>query len=361
MPGPTADSDLAAWAARVDAHLDDFLTVRRGLLAEAGSETDALADQAVSAVAGGKRLRAVFCLAGWQAAGGRTDDERAERAAAALELLQASALVHDDLMDGSDTRRGRPSAHRAFEQRHLDAGWVGPPERFGAGAAILLGDLLLTWAHELLRASGFDPATTDRAAPVFDACTTEVTAGQYLDLVSQASGDDGEDLALRVVRFKSASYTVVRPLQLGAVLAGAGDPLVAELAAYGDPVGVAYQLRDDVLGVFGDPEQTGKPAGDDLREGKRTVLLARTFDRCDGAGRALLARCVGNAGLDSTDVRRLRDLMVSTGARASVEQTITELEQRAGVAMDAIARSAAAPATRTTLETLTAAALQRSR
>jgi len=365
VPRPSAEIEVAAAIARVDARLTDFLSARRELLCAAGPETAALIDEATVAVAGGKRLRAAFCLAGWQAAGGRVDDDRAVCASAALELLQASALVHDDLMDGSDTRRGRPAAHRAFEQRHLDAGWVGDPARFGTGSAILLGDLLLTWAHEALRSSGFDAVTTDRAAPVFDACTTEVTAGQYLDLVSQATGASDEDLALRVVRFKSASYTVVRPLHLGAALAGAKGGLLGELATYGEPVGIAYQLRDDVLGVFGDPEQTGKPAGDDLREGKRTVLLARTVERTDEAGRALLTRCVGDPALDPAAVNRLRELIVSSGALASIEQTIAELEVQAGVALDAVVAAATDPrggtATRATLETLTSAALRRDR
>ncbi len=361
MPSAAAKIDVTASAARVDEQLARFLAARKPMLAAAGPETAALQHQASLAVAGGKRLRAAFCLAGWLAAGGSVDHEGAERAAAALELLQASALVHDDWMDGSDTRRGRPAAHRAFAHHHRAAGWVGDPDRFGAGAAILLGDLLLTWAHELLRSSGFDPVTIDRTGPVFDACTTEVTAGQYLDLVSQATGASDEELALRVVRFKCASYTVVRPLQLGATLAGAGEDLLAELTTYGSPVGVAYQLRDDVLGVFGDPKQTGKPAGDDLREGKRTVLLARTYDRTDDAGRALLDRCVGDPVLDPADVRRLRELMVGSGALASIEQTIVELETQAGLALDRVVAAATGCTTRSTLETLTSVALQRDR
>ncbi len=350
---PTLVADLAA---SVDAHLCDVLGSRRRMLATVGPEAAALVDEATVAIAGGKRLRPAFCLAGWLAGGGEVADERAVRAAAALELLQAGALVHDDLMDGSDTRRGRPAAHRAFERLHGAAGWQGDAARFGAGAAILLGDLLLTWSHDMLRSSGFDPATVGRAAPVFDACTTEVTAGQYLDLVSQAVAMSDEDLALRVVRFKSASYTVVRPLHLGATLAGAGDDLLAALTAYGEPVGVAFQLRDDVLGVFGDPAQTGKPAGDDLREGKRTVLLARTADRCDPRERLVLDRCVGDPELAPTDLRHLRELIVSSGALASVEHTIAELEARGRSAVDALPE-----AVRPVLTALVSAALQRSR
>jgi geranylgeranyl diphosphate synthase type I len=347
-------------AAAVDAHLHDFLLTRRRMLEPVGAETLALVDEATVSVEGGKRLRPAFCVAGWQVAGGDAGDPRVVRAAAALELLQASALVHDDLMDGSDTRRGRLASHRAFAERHTTAGWQVSADRFGAGAAILLGDLLLTWSHELFRTSGFGPATVDRAAPLFDACTTEVVAGQYLDLVSQAMGHSDEDLALRVVRFKAASYTVVRPLHIGAALAGADETLLTALTAYGEPLGIAFQLRDDVLGVFGDPEQTGKPAGDDLREGKRTVLLARATQAAHPAGRALLDRCVGHPDLTADDLTGLRHVIVDSGALASVETTITELEGRAHAALDAVCAGRDGTA-RSVLEALTSAALRRTR
>lgn len=351
-------SDPSGLGSRVQNHLDDFLTGRRAMLSAVGPETGPLLDAAAAAVAGGKRLRPAFCVAGWQAAGGSPDDDRALRAAAALELLQAGALVHDDLMDGSDTRRGRPSVHRVFERRHRDAGWYGEAERFGAGAALLLGDLLLTWAHEMMRGCGLDPATVDRGAPWFDACTTEVAAGQYLDLVAQATATTHEDVALRVIRYKSASYTVVRPLHLGAALGGGDDTLLTGLTAYGSPVGVAFQLRDDVLGVFGDPDQTGKPAGEDLREGKRTVLLARTFARAAPDERELLDRLVGDPGLDAAGLRRLRELIVGCGALASTEQNIAELEAAARSVLGSLP---VAHQTRDRLAALATAALQRSR
>ena len=351
-------SSSSGLGVRVQEHLDDFLAGRRDLLAAIGPETEPLLDEAAAAVAGGKRLRPAFCVAGWQAAGGAADDDRIVRAAASLELLQASALVHDDLMDGSDTRRGRPSVHRVFERRHQDAGWRGDPERFGEGAALLLGDLLLTWAHEMLRTCGLGATIVDQAAPWFDACTTEVTTGQYLDLVAQATAAADEDVALRVIRYKSASYSVVRPLHLGAALAGGDDALLTGLTAYGSPVGVAFQLRDDVLGVFGDPEQTGKPAGDDLREGKRTVLLARAVERAGDEERALLEQLVGDPELGDAGLRRLRDLIVGCGALASMEQTIAELEAEALAALDALALD---DDLRERLAGLATAALQRSR
>jgi geranylgeranyl diphosphate synthase type I len=215
----------------------------------------------------------------------------------------------------------------------------------------------------MLRGCGLDPAVVSAATVWFDAGTTEVTSGQYLDLVSQAAATTSEDVALRVVRYKSAAYTVVRPLHVGAALAGADAGLRAGLGAYGLPVGMAFQLRDDVLGVFGDPEQTGKPAGDDLREGKRTVLLARTVERADAAGQALLDRLVGDPDLDAEGLRRLRELIVGSGALASVEQTIAaaEGEALAALATLPIAPSADAEGVRAELTALATAALRRSR
>jgi len=365
VPGVDARTDLGT---RVQAQLDAFLAGRRVLLEAIGLETGPLLTEVVAVTGGGKRLRPAFCLAGWQAAGGDPDDDRIVRAAAALELLQASALVHDDLIDDSDTRRGRPAAHRAVAARHAAEGWRGDPDRFGAAAALLLGDLLLTWAHEMLRSCGIDPVVVSTATVQFDACTTEVICGQYLDLVAQASASPSEELARRVIRYKSAAYTVVRPLHLGAALAGGGPELLAALSAYGVPVGTAFQLRDDVLSVFGDPDRTGKPAGDDLREGKRTVLLARTAERVDATELALLERLVGDPDLDDEGLRRLRDLIVGSGALASVEMSIAEAEREALSALDAVPvatgpqGSGADPgAVRAELAALAAAALQRTR
>ncbi|MDF2966756.1 MAG: polyprenyl synthetase family protein [Nocardioidaceae bacterium] len=361
----SARTDLGT---RVQAQLDAFLSERRVLLDAIGPETSPLLTEVTAATGGGKRLRPAFCLAGWRAAGGDPGDDRIVRAAAAFELLQGSALVHDDLIDGSDTRRGRPAAHRALAAGHTTEGWQGDPHRFGAAAALLVGDLLLTWAHEMLRSCGLDPAVVSTATVQFDACTTEVICGQYLDLVAQVSASATEDLALRVIRYKSAAYTVVRPLHLGAALAGGGSELLDALSAYGVPVGTAFQLRDDVLSVFGDPDRTGKPAGDDLREGKRTVLLARTAERVDAAGLALLDRLVGDPDLDDEGLRRLRELIVASGALASVETSIAAAEQEALSALAALPAAADPPhpdahpeAVRDELAALAAAALQRTR
>jgi geranylgeranyl diphosphate synthase type I len=284
------------------------------------------------AATGGKRLRATFCYWGWRAAGG-VDDERAVTAAASLELLHASALVHDDVMDGSDVRRGRPASHRRFSALHAERGWARSSERFGNAAAILLGDLLLTWSDEMLRCSGFAADTVARALPYFDAMRTEVIAGQFLDLEAQASAEDSMPRAMRVLRYKAAKYTVERPLHVGAALAGASESLISALSAYGVPLGEAFQVRDDLLGVFGDPQVTGKPAGDDVREGKRTVLSAMALGAAEPDDRSLLATSLGNPDLDETGVEAACAAMRRSGALSGGERLIDDL---AATALDAL-------------------------
>jgi geranylgeranyl diphosphate synthase, type I len=294
-------------------------------------------------VSGGKRLRPAFCYWGWRGAGA-PDSDAAVRAATSLELLHACALIHDDVMDGSDTRRGRPAAHRRFEQMHEAAGWLGSPEAFGAGAAILLGDLCLAWADGLLYGSGLDDVALRRGKPVFDVMRSELMAGQYLDLLEQATGTGRVEDAMRVLRYKSAKYTVERPLQLGAALAGAPAALADTYSAYGLPLGEAFQLRDDVLGVFGDPAQTGKPAGDDLREGKRTLLVAFALAEASQAGAALLRARLGDPQLDGSGVEDLRDVITTSGALDRVEDLIGRLTGQALAALETASSALAGPA-----------------
>jgi geranylgeranyl diphosphate synthase, type I len=314
-------ADLPRIRRRVGRVLEDFVGGQRAALCGIGPDMLAWSDAIGDLLAGGKRLRAAFCYWGWRAAGG---DDRAEiyGAAAALELLHASALVHDDVMDASDTRRGQPSVHRRFAARHAAGGWRGSAEAFGTATAILIGDLLLAWADQLFHASGLPPGALRRGQPVLDAMRAEVISGQYLDLLGQFDGDGTVESALRVVRYKSAKYTVERPLHLGVALAGPDGPVREAFTRYGIPLGVAFQLRDDVLGVFGDPEQTGKPAGDDLREGKRTVLVALARERSSPAQRGLLDRRLGDRLLGDTGVREVRSVLTDTGALAECEQMI---------------------------------------
>jgi geranylgeranyl diphosphate synthase type I len=237
--------------------LRGFLAQQRAVLLEAGAELLPGLDELEDLLAAGKRLRPAFCYWGWRGAGGE-DGPEILAAAAALELLHASALVHDDLMDGSDTRRGRPSLHRLFAIHHAEQRWRGSPESFGAAAAILMGDLLLAWTDGMYQASGLPAGALRRGQAVLDLMRTEMIAGQYLDLLAQAAGNGTVDGALRVAEYKTARYTIERPLHLGAALAGFPDgPIPAAFSAYGLPLGAAFQLRDDILGVFGDTAQTG--------------------------------------------------------------------------------------------------------
>ena len=314
---------------RIEAALRGFLADRRAQLLAIDPELSTLSSAIDGLVlGGGKRLRPAFAYWGHRAAGG-ADSDAVVAAVCALEFLQASALIHDDVIDRSDTRRGEPAAHRRFAMLHAASGWHGSPSAFGDAAAILLGDACLVWSDELLHSSGLDPVTLARARPDFDAMRTEVTAGQYLDVLTQATGDTSVRRADTVARFKSAKYTVERPLLLGAALADAPAAVRAAYSAFGLPLGVAFQLRDDVLGVFGDPAATGKPAGDDLREGKRTYLIAAALEGAGPADREKLLQHLGDPKLDEDGVDLMRDILVRTGGLARTEERITTLTDSA--------------------------------
>ncbi|MBM3689122.1 MAG: polyprenyl synthetase family protein [Actinobacteria bacterium] len=338
MPSPLDAEDLRP---RVQKVVDDFISGQQAILDGVSDDLSPLVEAVSDLLGGGKRLRPAFCWWGYRGAGG-PDTEQALRAVASLEFLQACALIHDDVMDGSDTRRGMPSAHHRFAMLHRGSEWRGSPEAFGVGAAILLGDLCLSWADELLLTSGMDAAAITRAKAVYDEMRTELMAGQYLDLLEQARGGGSVERALLVVRYKSAKYTIERPLHLGAGLAGASPDVVAAYTGYGLPLGEAFQLRDDVLGVFGDPAETGKPAGDDLREGKRTVLIATAMERATPAQAAEIRRHLGDPGLGATGVATLREVIADTGALDHAEGLITSLTDQALAALDTV--ELAAPA-----------------
>jgi geranylgeranyl diphosphate synthase type I len=346
----TAPVDDLAFRTRVDHTLADFVERQRAVFAHMGPDLDELADAAAAFVGGGKRLRPQFCLAGWLVAGGDPDAPGIVPAAASLEWLQGSALVHDDLMDGSDTRRGRPSVHRAFEARHREDRREGDAVGFGLSSAVLLGDLMLSWCDELFRQS--DLPTVPAALAYLDLCKTEVVAGQFLDVMGQTRSSVSVAEAMRIIRYKSAKYTVERPLHMGAALAGAPSGLIDALSEVALPLGEAFQLRDDVLGVFGDPEVTGKPAGDDLREGKRTVLVARAHELTDAAGRELLADALGT----SDGVQPLTELIETSGALDAVESDISRLEAEADAAIDRLG-----PTARSVLGPLALSATRRTR
>ncbi|MEU1628256.1 polyprenyl synthetase family protein [Streptomyces sp. NPDC020096] len=346
--------DLAALRAQVDTVLRNFLAGKAAaaqcLPAEApGALRDFLA-------AGGKRIRPLLCGVGWHAVGGA---ERTPvpvlRVAAALEMFHAFCLIHDDVMDNSATRRGRPTVQRALAAAHQDRGRAAA-DRLGASAAILIGDLALTWSDELLHTAGLTPAQLTAVLPVVDTMRTEVVYGQYLDLLATGIPSDDLGIPLQVIRYKTAKYTIERPLQIGAALAGAGRALLDVLSAYALPLGEAFQLRDDLLGVFGSPEVTGKPGLDDLRDGKHTVLLALGLQRADALQRQALRTLVGDPALDEDGADRIREVLISTGACSEVEDMISA---RHAQAVQAISRQALPPAAAAVLRELAAAATAR--
>jgi geranylgeranyl diphosphate synthase type I len=336
---------LASIDDAVPAHVEDALTrylaVRRAsLIQRAPAFAEAVDALSAFVLRGGKRIRPTFAWWGWRGAGGEPAGERATAvltAVSALELLQACALVHDDLMDASDVRRGAPTVHVAFAGGHRARGWLGDPDRFGMAAAILIGDLALAWAEDMFAESGLAPRLLAAAWEPWQAMRSEVLAGQFLDVRAQAEGDESPATALAVARMKTAAYTVERPLQLGAALAGADAGTVAAIRTFGSDLGVAFQLRDDLLGVFGDTRTTGKPAGDDLREGKRTLLVALGIRNAEEARRHAdadaLRAALGDPGLTPVTIERIRGLLTDLGAVEDVERRIEALTASALAAL----------------------------
>lgn len=320
----------------VQSRIDEYLLSREPILTLISSDLTPLLDFSRQFLSGGKRFRAQFCYWGAQSvlppdSSRQTAPETAVvSAASALEIFHAAALVHDDIIDNSDTRRGAPSAHKLFESLHENAAWSGDHVSFGRASAILLGDLLLGWSDELLDEGLYELTDRDaarRARLEFNHMRTEVTAGQYLDILEERAWlaqPEAELLnrALRVIVYKSAKYSVQAPLVIGAALAGAAAAQLDSLRAFGLPLGMAYQLRDDLLGVFGDAAVTGKPSGDDLTEGKRTVLIALARESLDSSSRASLDAQLGDPRLDAEQIRALQQLIAASGAVERVERLI---------------------------------------
>ena len=318
-------AELTAIAARVQARLGEILEAERRQWAALDPSLDEpLGDLADMILGGGKRIRPAYCHWGWLLGGGDPGDDGALDGGCALEILHAFALAHDDVMDGSGTRRGAPTVWRKFVQRHRDRGWHGEDRRFGEAAAVLVGDMAMVLADRTL--GRVSPET--RA--VWDGLRTELNMGQYLDVVGSARGSATADEARKIIEHKTARYTVVRPLQIGAALAGSAE-LAEPLARHGRPVGMAFQLRDDVLGAFGDPAHTGKPVGDDLREGKPTLLMAMA--RAAATPSQLEVLDAVGSEMDDETVAAVQQVIIDTGALSSLEAEIADL---LGEALDAL-------------------------
>lgn len=322
----------------VSQRLERFVSARVAEAADAGPLARPILELSAATLQGGKRLRAAFCYWGWRAVTDASGTDEIVTASAALEVFHAAALVHDDIIDNSDTRRGRPATHRAFEGAHHAGGWTGDAAAYGRSSAILAGDLLVAWSDDLFEEGIADvPADRARAARrQYAEMRRDVTVGQYLDIAAEtvpAPEDEQLDRALLVASFKSARYSVQQPLLIGAAIGGARTEQRQALRAFGHPVGMAFQLRDDVLGVFGDSAATGKPSGDDLREGKRTALIAFARQGLASSVRRTLDELVGDPDLDDAQVRMLQNTIRDSGALDRVEELIASYAHEADRAL----------------------------
>jgi geranylgeranyl diphosphate synthase type I len=334
---PTGSAALLHNLLRVDqsvrARILELIGDERARWQQHGGEMAAPVDALTQMVlAGGKRLRPAFCHWAFTGAGGAPRDPLVVDAAAALELIHTSALIHDDVMDGSARRRGIPTVHARFSGEHDQHAWNGEPRRFGESVAILCGDLAIAYGDVLM--ANAPPAALD----IYNQLRIEMCIGQYMDLLSAAGGSFDERRSRWIALYKSGKYTVERPLHLGAALAGRLDELSGPLSAYGLPLGEAFQLRDDLLGTFGDSSVTGKPVGSDLREGKPTLLLAIAARR-GGAYAAELLRRVGSPVLEEPDIAAMQRMLVELGVKEELEARI------GGLVSEAVAAAEAAPVT----------------
>jgi geranylgeranyl diphosphate synthase type I len=328
------------WVLATNDRIASFIVDAEKSLSHMGDEAEVFIEQTRTFLTGGKRFRAICTLVGFASATtppDGPDETNAIDVAVGLEFFHAAALVHDDIMDRSDTRRGKPSAHRAFDALHLRSGYAGDADRFGVSSALLFGDLLLAFSDELVTAgiAGQGPSGR-RARAEFNNMRRDVTVGQYLDIVEEVAWpvverDAALDRAIRVVTYKSAKYSIEAPLRIGAALAGADAEVLDGLSRFGLPLGIAFQLRDDLLGVFGDEAQTGKPVGDDLREGKRTALIAIAESRLGDATTSLAG--LGDDHLSPARVAEMQTLLRNVGAEDAVERMIADHLERAHAAL----------------------------
>lgn len=327
-------TETSSLLADVEAVLGDWFAEQR-VVAESVSPAALPMVEAIARLsAGGKRSRAQLLYWGWRAAGGAADSRIPRQAAAGLELFQTAALIHDDIIDRSATRRGMPSVHEVFRAVHEEGGWDQDSVHFGTSAAVLVGDLALSWSEQIFQAAVERAGHPAGAAAGFTAMRTEVMLGQYLDIhaeVAAASLPAAQalDRALQVIRYKSAKYSAEHPTALGALLAGADPDFVRQCQEFALPVGEAFQIRDDILGVFGDPQTTGKPAGDDLREGKRTVLVGLHLLHAADDDAALVSEALGDQDLTEPEVTALREALRRSGALESAERMVRERSQLA--------------------------------
>lgn len=341
---------------QVQENLDSFCQKQRSDFEAISADLIPVVDYTHSLLQGGKRFRALFCYWAWRSSLTHSIHQQSESEvldseeaiagiAASLEMFHAAALVHDDLLDQSDTRRGAPAIHKRFEALHQDKQWAGSPERFGVAGSVLVGDLMLGWSSEIFGNALLHSPTREIESACrdeFSLMRVEVMAGQYLDVLEENAAAtrslaEAVGRAEKVILYKTAKYSIEAPLRIGAAFAGADQATLNSFTSFGIPLGIAFQLRDDILGVFGDPSVTGKPAGDDLREGKRTVLVAltkqaladRSASMCDAFEELLTSR-----ELDAMQIDFMQKLIKESGALDKTERMINELADRSLAALD---------------------------
>lgn len=354
----------------VQERLDEFCDAKRQELRAISEEIEPLIDYTQSLLSGGKRFRALFCHAAWAGYSDQPDDPGAMngivRIGAALEMFHAAALVHDDLLDQSDTRRGQPAIHKRFEKLHLEKGFAGDPVRFGVAGSVLVGDLMLSWASEIFG----EALLVATSSEVEAACRTEfgkmrfeVMAGQYLDVLEEnaapiRTASESVARANRVMLYKTAKYSLEAPMLIGSSYAGANQIQRNALSEFAIPLGLAFQLRDDVLGVFGDPQITGKPAGDDLREGKRTVLVGLTLQTLPSSVAKLFEEMLQSKELTGEQIEFMQQTITDCGALAKTERMISEYSNQA---IQALAELDISESARVALAKLADAVINRSK
>jgi geranylgeranyl diphosphate synthase, type I len=319
----------AAFKARVDQELTRFVRQEAEQLLAVDPDLGPLAEQLESAVAHGKRLRAAFCYWGWRAAG-QPDSDALVRAAAAMELVHAAAVVHDDIIDDSPVRHGLPTAHIALRAPLRGRRRAATAAR---ALAMLVGDLLISLAGQLFTTSGVPAAYLSRARPLWGALARELIAGECLEILRTGTAPDTA-ASLKVVRYKTAKYTVEQPLLIGGALAGAAPRLREVFSCYGLPLGEAFQLRDDLLGLFGDPKHTGKDCLDDIRAHRPTALLSETWHAANAAERQQLRRLLGQRNLGPDGLEQIREVMLRLGAPVRIERMIDARVEEATAALD---------------------------
>lgn len=329
------NSSLLTVRTSVEEELEVFLSRESAYLREISPDLTIVCNSLTSfLLERGKRLRPLFAYAGFIAAGG-TAEKSTLKAIASLELLQACALIHDDLMDASDTRRGKPSIHRHFESIHVQDQLEGFAPQYGLSAAVLLGDLALVWSDQMLNSAGLNYEQYVRTISYYNEMRVELMAGQFLDIHEQTQKSSSVDRSMKIARFKSGKYTIERPLHLGAAMANPIDKKTMDaLSECGLPLGEAFQLRDDLLGVYGDASVTGKPASDDLREGKKTVLIALSRENQSPSQAQSFEKYFGSPDLDSEGITCLQQIILDTGAKDKLEKMIEELTETSLAAID---------------------------